>query len=294
MITFTAVAQYVNTGVAFAPDGLRLATASHSYSMLLWNLTATPTVIRQWPGTWGTTLSFSPDGRFLARGWTVRVWEVEGPNKPVLEPSGLASEAVAFSPTGQEFAIVNHEGLQRWAVPSWRPLPGGWGGTGEFCGGLTYSPDGSLLAVGVARSKTDRTESVLRLWDTATGRLRHTLALPFAIEESSVLRFSPDGRLLAAICGPILSIWDVANETEIASHKTGRKHLKGLAFTRDSQRLATVSNDTTVRQWAAPEWAETTGFTWKKGKMVSIDASADGCRMAAGTATGKVIVWDLD
>jgi WD40 repeat protein len=300
MIVFTAVPQRASTGVAFAPDSLHLATATDSYSMLLWNLAGKPTVIRQWPGIWGTSLSFSPDGRFLARGPLVRVWEVEGDDTPVLTHSGLASESLAFSPTGQEFALVSQYGVQRWAVPSWQPLPGVIVGRpgglrsdrGWTTGGLAYSPDGSLLAVGFTSGTKDFT--VLRLWELASWELRHSLRSPFSFDHPSVLRFSPDSRLLAAVYGPLLRIWDVANEKEIAVHKRGKKHLKGLAFTLDGQRLVAVSNDRTVRQWVAPEWTETTGYDWKIGKLVSLDVSRDGCRMAAGSGLSRVIVWDVD
>jgi WD40 repeat protein len=299
MIVFKA-GERASTGVAFSPDGRFLATTGFAYSTDLWACAEKPERVRTWPGSWGVALSFSPDGRFLARGGLVRVWEVEGDDEPILRPSKTASDALAFSPTGREFAICSEAGLQRWAVPSWRALPGGWGGTRASTdgdsfptGGLAYSSDGSRLATCFGIKGQRGYDSLIRVWD-AKGKLRHSLRSAHQFDHPSVVRFSPDGLLLAAVYGPILRVWDVAAERELVAHKTGRKHLKGLAFTADGKRLAAVSNDATVRLWDAPDWNEAGGFEWKIGKLVSLDISRDGCRMAAGSDTGKVVIWDVD
>lgn len=285
----------LSTGATFSPDGRCVATLGYASYLRLWSLADKPTVVREWGGSWGTRTSFSPDGHYLANGGLVRVRDVRAPDdEPVFRLTAGASDVLEFSPTGTEFAVLlPNNGLRRWAVPSWEPLPGNWD-DGNPSGGMTYSPDGSLLVLGLSACGPEGSDSALQCWETATGQLRHELLAPFMYDHPSVLRFSPDGRLLAAIYGPILRVWDVANERELACHKTGKKHLKGLAWSLDGKRLFAVSNDTTVRQWVAPEWAEVPGFAWDIGKLVSLDASRDGCRMVAGSATGKVIVWDVD
>jgi hypothetical protein len=36
------------------------------------------------------------------------------------------------------------------------------------------------------------------------------------------------------------------------------------------------------------------GFEWQVGQLRSVAVAPDGMRMAAGSATGKVVMWDVD
>ena len=89
-------------------------------------------------------------------------------------------------------------------------------------------------------------------------------------------------------------IWDLENDRELALHKRGTKHFQGLSFTADGRYLATVSNDATVRIWNAGSWQEHTTITWEIGKLLNIAFAPDGCRAAAGSDAGKVVIWDVD
>lgn len=94
--------------------------------------------------------------------------------------------------------------------------------------------------------------------------------------------------------GPLLRIWDVEGQQQIAARQTGRKHLKGLAFTPDGSRLVTVGNDETVTLWDTTTWNEAGSYHWKIGKLGAVDVAPDGMRMAAGGSSGKVVIWDVD
>jgi WD40 repeat protein len=156
---------------------------------------------------------------------------------------------------------------------------------------LAFSLDGRFLAtVGGSR----------RLWNVHGLRLWNIQVKPDLIREWDIgdgfqppLAFSPDGRFLAS-GGRESHVWDLGGQKELAAFRAGTRHVRGLTFTPDGTRLVTVSHDRRVRSWAAPHWTEETGYEWQIGKLTCVDASADGCRMAAGGSSGKVVVWDMD
>ncbi|HEY1192301.1 MAG TPA: WD40 repeat domain-containing protein [Gemmata sp.] len=74
----------------------------------------------------------------------------------------------------------------------------------------------------------------------------------------------------------------------------GRRDLTGLAYTPDGKRLAAACNDETVRVYDAATLEEVKKYTWKSGRLRSVAFSPDGTLAAAGSDTGKVVVWDVD
>jgi WD40 repeat protein len=115
-------------------------------------------------------------------------------------------------------------------------------GGGSPTWGVAFSPQSHLLATG----SEDQTA---KLWDLATGHLRHTL-IGNAGTVGDVA-FSPDGRMSATgNAQGFVTIWDVAS---------GRRHdwLQGvwgpLAFSPGGRLLATAQ-DNQVKLWDTHSW----------------------------------------
>ena len=49
-----------------------------------------------------------------------------------------------------------------------------------------------------------------------------------------------------------------------------------------------------VSVWETKTWTETKTFAWKAGAITCLAVAPDGLTAAAGTATGKVVVWDVE
>lgn len=75
---------------------------------------------------------------------------------------------------------------------------------------------------------------------------------------------------------------------------TDGKHFTGLAFHPSGRFLAATSNDATVKLYDTSNWSLATTYTWDIGRMRSVAFSPDGLLAAAGSDTGKVVVWDVD
>jgi WD40 repeat protein/tRNA A-37 threonylcarbamoyl transferase component Bud32 len=100
-------------GVAFSPDGERLATACADGSVRVWDWpSAKQTLLAQAHTKAVRCVAFSPDGRRLATGsedGTVKLWDLSS-KKNVLTLRGSAQDAVffavAFSPDGHRLAAA--------------------------------------------------------------------------------------------------------------------------------------------------------------------------------------------
>ncbi len=72
-----------------------------------------------------------------------------------------------------------------------------------------------------------------------------------------------------------------------------RKHFTGLAVHPDGRRVFATCNDETVREYDAVTLHELRAYAWKVGKLRCLAVAPDGLTAAAGSDTGKVVVWDL-
>jgi WD40 repeat protein len=106
---------------------------------------------------------------------------------------------------------------------------------------------------------------------------------------------SPNGSCLVILSGPCFSVRDLDEfEREPKKVSNGKLHLTSIAFHPSGRYLAATSNDTTVKLYDTTTWTVAKTFSWNIGRMRSIAFSPDGTLAAAGSDTGKVVVWDVD
>jgi WD40 repeat protein/serine/threonine protein kinase/tetratricopeptide (TPR) repeat protein len=238
-------------------------------------------------------LAFSPDGSWLASGYTdgyVTLWDVVRRKEVrTLVPKGLSPVgALAFSPDGSRLA-----GALGRNVTIWDPHNGRIIHTLEHSGkifGLAYSPDGTQLATGSEKSDES---PVVRLWDPATGQAISELKCPAYGSPAVWVAFSPDGTRLAATCGDQVIVWDPRTGREIPTSVRDPQHrLTAVAFSPDGTLLAAASDRDAVLIWDARDGRKLHTLEGHSGWMRDIAFSPDGTRLASAATDGWVKLWD--
>ncbi len=120
--------------------------------------------------------------------------------------------------------------------------------------------------------------------------------VPLPVRKLTALAFSSDNRWLAAACGAAVYVWETANlvAKPIKLFDSGRMAVTGIAFHPSGRLLAATSNDSNVRLYCTTSWQTVHTFAWEVGRLRSIAFSPCGLLAAAGSDTGKVVVWDVN
>jgi WD40 repeat protein len=302
--------------LVFSPSGRDLAAACGDGNLRVWNL-ATGQVrqsIEIEESQCGYDIAFLDEDRLVFAGVELRWWDIPANGWNVIQPGLRWGRQICVSPDGRYLAEVDQTPSTDWAgggllvrtTTDWELVPNLADST-STTGGLAFSQDGRWLASGhiVRVGSKQRSlryvpgtfaipdyDYLVCIRELTSGRVVHSL--DSWQQGISNLAFSPYGKILAGTAGPRLRIWDIERDGEIAVHKRGTKHFQGLAFTPDGRYLATVSNDETVRIWDTHSWQEHKTFTWQIGRLLNIALDPGGCRAAAGSDKGQIILWDLD
>jgi WD40 repeat protein len=106
--------------------------------------------------------------------------------------------------------------------------------------------------------------------------------------------FTPDGRQLLVWDQHKVVAVDLAKGTARTINPSRRALLRWVAVHPSGRFFVTVGNDGVARYWDAESLTLTQGFKWKAGKLSCVAFSPDGTLAAAGTESGKVVLWDVD
>jgi WD40 repeat protein len=299
--------------VAFSPDGRTLMSVDRMDHVRVWD---TPGGALRWSVDDGffNSAAFSPDGRHVitvnrdgnratdGAGQPRSAFDRENPvllrdiATGAVTPLQLACDhsltpfGLKFSTDGTRCVAQNgYSGdlLNWWAYPSWEPLPS-WNlldlGVGRFRS-FVFSPDGKTLA--------GMNGGGVRLMDVASGAVRHRHPFP-VVQEECRLAYHPGGTLLAVGSGTRLAILDTETMAEVGEVRQAKKYFLDAAFSPDGRRLATVSNEETVKVWDTSSWGLSAEFAWSIGGLRCVAYCPDGATAATGGMKKAIVLWDTE
>ncbi|KAG0701775.1 WD40-repeat-containing domain protein [Suillus ampliporus] len=277
------------SGVAFIPGTRLLVTSSSDKSLRVWDIDTGQQVGKP---LWGHndavwTVAASPDGCWIVSGaWngSIIVWEVTTNESVPVSFKGHEDivESVVFAPNSEAFASASTDNT----VCVWKRETGeiilGPLRVGDWANSVSYSPDGSKLAAGTDRQiiiwNAENGEELLKIEQSAW-------RVAFTPDGLRLLSGAwKDIRISDAVTGDIIKQFDVHTQpfhslaiapngikfATTSTDKTTRffdlatlepigeplEHpdtVHSVAFSEDSQLIATSCSDNLARTWTVPQ-----------------------------------------
>jgi WD40 repeat protein len=265
------------TGVAFSPDGTRLASASAGID-------------------YQRLLRGDLQALTAAKGEVI-LWDAQT-GKQIVKLRGCAG--VAFSPDGKYLATPGyHSAVLLWDAHTGRQEHAFDGPAGKI-ENVAFSPDSTLLAAAgftylVEPNKPPTPRREFKVWNTATRK--EMSALPRSVGPVNGMAFAPDGRALATAGEKAVHLWDLATGKEVRALRGPTEELAGVAFSADGKRLAAPCLDGTVRVWDPATGQELSTLPGQQGEMLAVAFAPTGGgtprRLASAGRDGRVKLWDL-
>ena len=312
--------------LTFSKDGKTLACQS-SKMVELWDvatqtLRATLTEI--------DVLTFSPDSKTVAgANWKgeIKVWDSNTGDKllsfTTRHINGIQS--LVYSPDSKTIASEHGGTIQLWDAINFTQMSKRihiktWGPA------IVFSNDGKIIKIGekFIYKKHSRGSHVkesligtVSLWNTSTGNKLYDFSveshsgelpkLPARSRYSSGIYgnavFSQDGNMFAVALNSThatkdnkfsIYLWGVSENPFKQSHTILKGHSKNinvLAFSPSSSKLASGSEDGTIRIWNTRTGTEISSLSSDKTRALAF--SVDGKILASGSTDGTIRLWDV-
>jgi WD40 repeat protein len=286
--TFTAHQGQV-WGMAYSPDGTRLATSGSDRKVRIWDTVSYENLLTlQAQNADLTAIAFSPDGKRLAAAsgdGSTKIWEA-ATGRLLLELRGHTKpvHVIAFRPDGKQLATASLDG----SIKFWDAVTGEvlktWPAARGSASPLAYSPDGTRILYIDA-------DQALRIVDAESEQEIYRAALDdpvFALSSNGQrLAFTPAG-------SGLIRVLDASNQNLLYNIPRPSNAITWMAFSPDNSLLAITGLDRQVQVFDAAN-GEAMFILAGHNDVVNVLAfHPAGKRLASGAFDGSVKIWSLE
>ncbi len=263
----------------------------------------------------------------------VRIWDaVTRTERGVLKGHTATIQSISWSPAGDQIATAGRfdKSLRIWnAKDNLVALVIPAGHTVE---NVSWSPDGKRIAACLVLASSPR-QVCCRVWDTATGEEIETIPSDPAVSQSNmrinwrprhsewavsqhlmvtIVRpgapsrisspplitqgfrsWSPDGKWFSAAGNVQIQIWDPEKRQEVQRMPGHSSGIRSIAWSPDSNRLASASNDATIRLWERSSGKLFGILRGHRGDVTSVSWHPNGLELASTSVDGTIKIWNL-
>src|SRR6266851_1179508 len=274
--------------VVWSPDSTRIVITGEDGTMQVWNVvTGNELVTCHVPPVdyLLESINMSPDGHSVNIGTTTQNdYVLDLTTCKLLTIPSSDSKTTYWSPQGNRIAtisITDASMVQVWDAHTGRNLASFH--LAAPVSKLVWTPDGTRIVI-----SGDKEVEVVNV-PTQQIVLK---VIPTRIDLLPVWALSPDGRRIASLSGEnMVQVWDTVAGARLNAYQSQGGRVEVMAWSADSQSIATGGRVGTVDVWNGNT------ITWTYGGNASavwnIVWSPDGKFIAAGDATGGMWVWQV-